>query len=480
MMSYILGGALLFGASRPGREELHPQEGRSARTTASTWSRRDRIAAIAIGLVGGFIVGLTSVGSGTFFGLTMLFVFPLRAHKVVGTDILHAAALLYVAGFGHIIAGNVDMHAVGWLLIGSIPGVLIGSHYSVRLPEATLRFALANVLAVSGLKLVNVPNVYLDRRARDLRDQRRRPARPRAAALELSASARGEPGESSGLNSRGLAPPGLDPARRRAAGRDGRRVRGHAGPEDRAQPDPRAADRQGLLAGLRLRLAGRDDPVPAAEARPRAASRSSTATGTSCARSCSGCRLRRGTVTYTWNGRDDQGEFVSQGVYKPRVTSPTSTGRSTCRTRCASTRPRRGSRSSRVAPRELSPDGDGRGDRVVVEVQDERAGARRAARRRDARRLHAPAAAALGARLERPRRRQGAHAGRPPAAARRRGPRREPLGAGRAVQRRRALRLARARPDPREGGHAVRRPRLGRRPRAVAARGATAAARRPG
>ena len=61
---------------------------------------RDRFAAIAIGIVGGFIVGLTSVGSGTFFGLTMLFVFPLRAHKVVGTDILHAAALLYVAGFG--------------------------------------------------------------------------------------------------------------------------------------------------------------------------------------------------------------------------------------------------------------------------------------------------------------------------------------------------------------------------------------------
>ena len=98
--------------------------------------RRDRLAAVAIGIFGGFIVGLTSVGSGTFFGLTMLFVFPLGAHKVVGTDILHAAALLYVAGFGHLVAGNVDMHAVGWLLIGSIPGVLIGSHYSVRLPEA--------------------------------------------------------------------------------------------------------------------------------------------------------------------------------------------------------------------------------------------------------------------------------------------------------------------------------------------------------
>ena len=70
---------------------------------------RDRVAAVAIGIVGGFIVGLTSVGSGTFFGLTMLFVFSLSAHKVVGTDILHAAALLYVAGFGHFIAGNVDM-----------------------------------------------------------------------------------------------------------------------------------------------------------------------------------------------------------------------------------------------------------------------------------------------------------------------------------------------------------------------------------
>jgi uncharacterized protein len=159
-MNYILGGALLFGAggliakSFVGRKVVGEDD-----RFDMVW--RDRFAAIAIGLVGGFIVGLTSVGSGTFFGLTMLFVFPLRAHKVVGTDILHAAALLYVAGMGHVIAGNVDMHAVGWLLIGSIPGVLVGSHYSVRLPDSVLRFTLANVLAISGLKLVNVPNVWL-------------------------------------------------------------------------------------------------------------------------------------------------------------------------------------------------------------------------------------------------------------------------------------------------------------------------------
>ena len=160
LMNYLLGGALLFGASGLVAKSFIRKKviGDDDRFDMVA---RDRVAAVAIGLLGGFIVGLTSVGSGTFFGLTMLFVFPLRAHKVVGTDILHAAALLYVAGMGHFIAGNVDMHVVGWLLIGSIPGVLIGSHYSVRIPEAWLRLALADVLAISGLKLVQVPNIYL-------------------------------------------------------------------------------------------------------------------------------------------------------------------------------------------------------------------------------------------------------------------------------------------------------------------------------
>jgi len=159
VMGYILGGALLFGATGLVLKSFIKREDVRDAPFDMVW--RDRLAAVAIGMVGGFIVGLTSVGSGTFFGLTMLFVFSLSAHKVVGTDILHAAALLYVAGFGHFVAGNVDMHAVGWLLIGSIPGVLIGSHYSVRIPEAWLRLALADVLAISGLKLVQVPNIYL-------------------------------------------------------------------------------------------------------------------------------------------------------------------------------------------------------------------------------------------------------------------------------------------------------------------------------
>jgi uncharacterized protein len=118
-------------------------------------TRRDRLAALTIGFFGGFIVGLTSVGTGVFFGLTMLIVFPLRAAKIVGTDIFHAAALLWVAGAGHFIAGNVDLGAVGWLVLGSVPGVLIASQFTLRMPERALRVALACVLLLSGIKLLD-------------------------------------------------------------------------------------------------------------------------------------------------------------------------------------------------------------------------------------------------------------------------------------------------------------------------------------
>jgi uncharacterized protein len=155
-MGRVLGGALLFGCvGLLAKSFVHAKTAETDEDFAFT--NRDRIAAVLIGLFGGFVVGLTSVGSGVFFGLTLLVVFPLRAHKVVGTDIFHAAALLYVAGFGHFIAGNVDMRIVGWLLLGSIPGVLLGGRLSLSVPDTLLRFALATVLGLSGLKLINVP-----------------------------------------------------------------------------------------------------------------------------------------------------------------------------------------------------------------------------------------------------------------------------------------------------------------------------------
>src|SRR2546430_4524568 len=120
-------------------------------------TRRDRLIAIAIGAVFGFVVGLTSVGSGTFFGLVMVLVYPLTVAKIVGTDIFHAAALLWVAGVGHLVAGNVDLHAMFWLLLGSIPGVLLTSQLTLRLPGQSLRLGLATVLISSGVKLVDPP-----------------------------------------------------------------------------------------------------------------------------------------------------------------------------------------------------------------------------------------------------------------------------------------------------------------------------------
>jgi uncharacterized protein len=119
--------------------------------------RRDKILAVTIGAVFGFVVGLTSVGSGTFFGLIMVLVYPLTLPKIVGTDIFHAAALLWVAGIGHLVSGNVDLHATAWLLLGSIPGVLITSRFTVVLPQVVLRGALGFVLVLSGIKLLNVP-----------------------------------------------------------------------------------------------------------------------------------------------------------------------------------------------------------------------------------------------------------------------------------------------------------------------------------
>jgi uncharacterized membrane protein YfcA len=120
-------------------------------------SRRDKLIALGTGAVFGFIVGITSVGSGTYFGLMMVLVYPLTMPRIVGTDIFHAAALLWVAGAGHLIIGDVDLHATAWLLIGSVPGILISSRYTVKVPDMTIRCGLGGILIISGIKLLNTP-----------------------------------------------------------------------------------------------------------------------------------------------------------------------------------------------------------------------------------------------------------------------------------------------------------------------------------
>jgi uncharacterized membrane protein YfcA len=153
-MARVVGAALILGGlGFAAKTFLH---GKSTSDLPFLLQRRDRVIAVALGAVGGFVVGLTSVGSGTFFGLVMLLVFPLTAQKIVGTDVAHAAALLWVAGVSHLLHGNVDTNAMAWLLVGSIPGVLLGSNLSIRVPERALRTAFAIILVLSGIKILDV------------------------------------------------------------------------------------------------------------------------------------------------------------------------------------------------------------------------------------------------------------------------------------------------------------------------------------
>src|SRR5689334_22995478 len=103
---------------------------------------RVKVGAIALGALLGFILGVTSVGSGALVGLALILVFKLTPHRVVGTDVFHAAVLLWAAGIAHVIAGNVDYGLMANILIGSIPGVLVGERLARRVPAAGLRPAL--------------------------------------------------------------------------------------------------------------------------------------------------------------------------------------------------------------------------------------------------------------------------------------------------------------------------------------------------
>jgi uncharacterized membrane protein YfcA len=117
---------------------------------------------LAIGASIGFIVGITSVGSGTLVIILLLFLYPrLRGSQMVGTDLAQAIPMVGSAAIAHIIFGDFKLGLTLSILIGSIPGVLIGASVSSHAPTAFLRSALAAVLLVSGLKLVNVPTLAI-------------------------------------------------------------------------------------------------------------------------------------------------------------------------------------------------------------------------------------------------------------------------------------------------------------------------------
>jgi uncharacterized protein len=116
--------------------------------------RRHKVAAVVLGVCVGFVLGVTSAGSGALIAVGLILLFRLIPTRVVGTDVFHAAILLWAAGIAHIVAGNVDFALAGTILLGSVPGVWLGSHWSVRVEPAVLRTTLAVVLIGAGLALL--------------------------------------------------------------------------------------------------------------------------------------------------------------------------------------------------------------------------------------------------------------------------------------------------------------------------------------
>jgi len=116
--------------------------------------RRHKLAAVAIGATTGFVIGITSAGSGTVIAILLIAVYRLAPKKVVGTDVFHAALLLWAAGIAHWIGGNVDFVLAGNILLGSVPGVVIGAALSDKAPQGFIRTALGVVLVGSGIVTV--------------------------------------------------------------------------------------------------------------------------------------------------------------------------------------------------------------------------------------------------------------------------------------------------------------------------------------
>jgi uncharacterized membrane protein YfcA len=148
--------ALLVQAFRQkpvARADGEPSAGPSAEDPAFT----PRLVAgtVATGAVLGALVTLTSVGAGALGVMVLMALFPrVRSVRIVGTDIAHAVPLTLLAGLGHAGIGGVDFKMLGWLLLGSVPGIAVGAQASFRLPERAMKQLLAAILMVVGTKLV--------------------------------------------------------------------------------------------------------------------------------------------------------------------------------------------------------------------------------------------------------------------------------------------------------------------------------------
>lgn len=151
----VLGAALLLAAgSMVLRQRVHRDAGRPAGLPPVR-----RLATVLVGIVGGLVVGLSSVGSGSLMVVMLLFLYPrLQASQLVGTDLLQAIPLVGAASLGHLLFGDFELGLTSSLLLGAVPGVYAGARVSSRAPDALIRPVLVVVLTASALKLLGAPD----------------------------------------------------------------------------------------------------------------------------------------------------------------------------------------------------------------------------------------------------------------------------------------------------------------------------------
>jgi hypothetical protein len=158
LLGMIAGVLMLVSLTILGRALFMPKlvarERHSVRQTLRT-----KVTAAWMGAALGIVLGVTSVGSGALIGLVLILVFQLTPHRVVGTDVFHAAILLWAAGLAHWVSGNVDFALMGTILVGSLPGVWIGTQLITKVPAVVLRPTLGCVLLASALGVLSKAGV---------------------------------------------------------------------------------------------------------------------------------------------------------------------------------------------------------------------------------------------------------------------------------------------------------------------------------
>lgn len=153
LMRMILGSVLVVVALATLLRQLFDRKLKASRLQEKPLEQK-KLLTVSIGFILGVVVGLTSIGSGSLFALALIYLYRMSAAQVVGTDIAHALLLVTVASFLHASLGNVNYTLVANLLIGSIPGVLLGSTLSSKVPSRPLRALVALLILVGGIKLI--------------------------------------------------------------------------------------------------------------------------------------------------------------------------------------------------------------------------------------------------------------------------------------------------------------------------------------